>query len=303
MTEERGPAGTDVVHPEAWWKDLPRKAYGELEKVGTFQGWFEVYRVAPGVFALYEDGQFEETLSYLILGKERAVLLDTGDGIGDIRALTEELTDLPVSVVNTHHHIDHVAQNYRFDDVALFDDPYARRAAERGFSHEEAAELIREGLVRKPFPAGFDPATYHMPPFRVTRWLHQGDEIDLGGRVLEVIHTPGHSSDSICLLDREARLLWTGDLFYTGSVYTYLPGGNLDQFVESYEKILRRWDEYDRLLPSHNEPWVEKELLREAHGLAVQVRSGGGIPQVGAGGVRKYQGSRFALIVGPENAP
>ena len=105
------------------------------------------------------------------------------------------------------------------------------------------------------------------------------------------------------LLDPEARLLWTGDLYYTGSVYTYLPGGDFRAFRESYRRLMGLWDRYDRLLPSHNEPWVEMELLRVAHGLAVQVRSGGGIPQVGAGGVRKYQGSRFALIVGPENAP
>jgi len=302
VTEEERTSPTDLVHPEAWWKDLPRRAYADLERVPTGHPWFEVYRLEPDLFAIYEDGQFEETLSYLVLGGERAALIDTGDGIGDLRALVRELTDLPVEVVNTHHHIDHVAQNYRFDRVAIFDHPLSRATAERGFSHEEAACLIREGLVRKPFPAGFDPATYHMPPFRVTRWLRDGDRIDLGGRTLEVIHTPGHAPDHICLLDPEARLLWTGDLYYTGSVYTYLPGGDFRALRESCRRLMGLWDRYDRLLPSHNEPWIEREALREASEAVERVFRGEADSLAGEGGMRKYPFGRFSLIVGPEAA-
>ena len=82
MTEEERTSPADLVHPEAWWKDLPRRAYADLERVPTGHPWFEVYRLEPDLFAIYEDGQFEETLSYLVLGGERAALIDTGDGIG-----------------------------------------------------------------------------------------------------------------------------------------------------------------------------------------------------------------------------
>jgi glyoxylase-like metal-dependent hydrolase (beta-lactamase superfamily II) len=292
----------DVVRSKGWESALPRAAYHNLERVTTGIPWFEVYRTPGNVFAIYEDGQFEETLSYLVPGEERAVLIDTGDGIGNIRTLAEELTSLPVSVVNTHHHIDHVAQNYLFDDVALFDDPLglARKAAAEGFSHEEALDLIAPGNVWKPYPEGFDPATYHMPPFSVTRWLKDGDTIDLGNRVLEVIWTPGHSPDSVSLLDRKARLLWVGDLFYTGSVYTFLPGGDFDQFLASYRKLIDLFPLYDKIMPSHNEPWLDKEILKDVLAAAEGIRKGKTPFTVGKGGMRKYDFGRFALILGPD---
>src|SRR5689334_18656945 len=97
-----------------WSKALPRPAYQTLERVRVPDQWFEVYRIRPGVFAIYEPHQAEEVISYLILGTKRALLFDTGLGIGNIRKITEHLTRLPVSVVNSHTHNDHVGDNWRF---------------------------------------------------------------------------------------------------------------------------------------------------------------------------------------------
>lgn len=287
----------DVVRPSGWWEALPRPVYAHLRRLESSQEWFEVYKVEPEVYVFYEPGQFEEAISYLVLGWERAALIDTGCGIGDIRALSREFTDLPIIVVNTHHHIDHVAQNHLFEEVAIFDHPMARMAAERGYGHEEAAQLLSEGLVWKSLPEGFDPEAYMVPPFRVTRWLRDGDVIELGGRRLEVVHTPGHSPDSICLLDRGSRLLWTGDTFYTGAIYTHLPGGDLDRLIESYRRLIDLFPHYDRLMPSHNEPWVEKEILLEALKAAEEIKAGVGRYVEGAGGIRRYDYGRFSLIV------
>ena len=286
----------DVVRPREWWKALPRPIYGQLERVESPQPWFEVYGIEPDIYAFYEPGQFEEALSYLVIGEEKAALIDTGTGIDNIRTLAEHYTELPVMVVNTHHHLDHVAGNYLFDEVAIYDHPTARRTAERGYSHREAVELLAEGLVWKPLPEGFNPNTYHVPPFRVTRWLHDGDVIDLGGRRLEVIHTPGHSPDSICLLDRGSRLLWTGDLFYTGAIYTHLPGGDIDQLIESYRRLIDLGHLYDRLMPGHNEPWIEGEMLREVLEALEEIREGEESYIEGEDGLRRYDYGRFSII-------
>src|SRR5215468_3287712 len=95
-------------HPEqpAWCRALPRPEYRSLERVGVSDPWFEVYRVAPGVFAIYEPHQAEEVISYLIIGAKQAALFDTGMGISDIQKVTAELTALPIVVVNSHTHID-----------------------------------------------------------------------------------------------------------------------------------------------------------------------------------------------------
>jgi len=288
-----------IVAPADWWKPLPRKIYSELQKLESSQSWFEVYRIEPGVFVFYEPGQFEEVISYLVVGKEKAALIDTGCGIGNVKALAEEFTRLPIVVVNTHSHYDHIAQNYLFDEVAIFDAPNARQAAKNGCSKAEMSHLLAEGMLWKPLPEDFDPDSYHVPPFTVTSWLKDGDIIDLGDRKLEVLHTPGHSPDSICLLDRDARLFWTGDTFYTGAIYVHLPDSDLDAFISSYEKMIALSPLCEALMPSHNEPWVDKAILEEALEAAQKIRAGEaeyieGIDEETR--IRRYEYPRFAII-------
>ena len=108
-------AQTGTYKPE-WCKKLPHPENAALGRVLPAETWFEVYKVAPGVFAIYEPHQSEEVISYLILGRKRALLFDTGMGISDIKKLAAELTALPVAVVNSHTHNDHVGDNWRFSE-------------------------------------------------------------------------------------------------------------------------------------------------------------------------------------------
>jgi glyoxylase-like metal-dependent hydrolase (beta-lactamase superfamily II) len=279
-----------------WWDALPRPVYAHLKRVESSQPWFEVYRFEPGVYAFYEPGHFEEVISYLVLGTEKAALIDTGLGIGDIKALAEEFTDLPVMVVNTHSHLDHIAQNYLFEEVAIYDDPTARKAAEEGVSHERAVRMLSGDRVWKPLPETFDLNNFLIPPFKVSRWLHDGDVVDLGGRSLEVLHTPGHSSDSISLLDRKGRFFWTGDMFYTAPIYAHTPGADLNQFVESYKYMIRFFPHYDKLMPSHNEPWIKKEILLDVLKAFEEVKAGKGRYTEGQDGIRRYDYGRFSIL-------
>ncbi|MEN6485610.1 MAG: MBL fold metallo-hydrolase, partial [Syntrophobacteraceae bacterium] len=294
MTATKG--STVPMKPADWTKNLPRPAYKNLKKISAEDNWFSVYDLGHGTYAIYEDGQYEESISYLLLGKDRALLVDTGNGIANLRAQVRELTGLPVLLVNTHHHIDHVGSNYLFDEIAAFDDDMglARRTAALGYFHEKAKTYIGGSAVWKPYPEGFDPAAFCIPPYRITRWLIDGEIFDLGGREVEVLHTPGHSPDSICLLDRGARMLWVGDMFYTGQIYTWLAGGDLNLLIRSYRRLLDLFPHYDLLMPSHNEPAIEKEMLRKALDGAVQVRDGSGEYIVLEGGRRKYDFGRFA---------
>jgi len=211
-----------------------------------------------------------------VLGKRKAVLIDSGLGIGNVKKLAEEFTRLPITIVNTHSHYDHVAQNYMFSEVAIFDTPSARQVAKNGYSKTDMFHLLADGMLHKPLPGDFDPENYHVPPFNVTWWLKNGDVMDLGDRKLEVMHTPGHSSDSICLLDRNAKLLWTGDTFYTGALYLHLPGSDLDAFISSYEKLIAVYPLYEKLMPSHNEPSVDKAILKEVLEATKDIKAGKG---------------------------
>jgi glyoxylase-like metal-dependent hydrolase (beta-lactamase superfamily II) len=214
-----------------WCKGLPRPAYGKLERVPTSDSWFEVYKIRPGVFAIYEPHQLEEVISYLILGADRALLFDTGMGISNIQAVVVGLTKLPVSVLNSHTHNDHVGDSWRFTDIYGMDTEFTRANA-RGSKEDAQAELAPDEICGS-LPAGFDAKAYATKPFHITDWLHAGDQIDLGDRVLKVIGTPGHTSDSIALLDAKNGLLFTGDTFYAGPIYLYRLETNLDAYLAS----------------------------------------------------------------------
>jgi len=292
------PDDRKLLIADRWWDKLPRAVYSTLEAVPCSQDWFQVYKVKDGIYAIYEPYQYEEALCTLILGKEKAVLIDTGCGIGNIRNVVEEITDLPIMVVNSHAHNDHIAQNHLFDEVAMLDHPWSHEA-EKGLPNSEMAHLIADGMLWKELPAGFDAENYVVPEFKVTHWFKEGDIIDLGNRTLEVIHTPGHTPDCVCFLDREDRLLFTGDMFYTGGIYTYLNGGDIPTFISSYLKMLEYYNEFDYLMPSHNEPWVEKTLLKDVFKAVVDIAEGRGRYLEGTDRgtpIRKYDFGRFSVV-------
>src|SRR5271169_4193259 len=245
-----------------WCKNLPRPAYSKLERVPTADPWFEVYKIRPRVFAIYEPHQLEEVISYLIIGNEKAgdekasgakaLLFDTGMGISNIQAVVAGLTKLPVIVVNSHTHNDHVGDNWRFSDVYGMDTDYTRANAR--WSKKAAQEELAPDEICGTLPAGFDAKAYSTKAFHITHWLHDGERIDLGGRTLKVIGTPGHTPDAIALLDEKNGLLFTGDTFYLGPIYLYVPETDLDAYVASVEKLAAMARHLQLLLPAHNTP-------------------------------------------------
>jgi glyoxylase-like metal-dependent hydrolase (beta-lactamase superfamily II) len=255
-----------------WCKNLPRPAYAKLERVSAADPWFEVYKIRSGVFAIYEPHQAEEVISYLIVGGNRAVLFDTGMGISNIQAVVAGLTKLPVSVVNSHTHNDHVGDNWRFSDIYGMDTDFTRANA-RGSKEDAQAELAPDEICGA-LPAGFDAKAYATKPFHITHWLHDGDEIDLGGRTLKIIGTPGHTSDAIALLDRKNGLLFTGDSFYAGPIYLYRPETDLDAYEASMKKLAALAPQLSLLLPSHNVPVGDPSILPKVVSAMQQVRRG-----------------------------
>jgi glyoxylase-like metal-dependent hydrolase (beta-lactamase superfamily II) len=286
-----------------WCGQLPRPEYKPLERVHSIDRlvdpWFEVYRVVPEVFAIYEPHQFEETISFLILGKKRAVLFDTGLGIGDIKRVALSLTSLPLVVINSHTHNDHVGGNWEFrganEAIYGMDTAFTRTNA-KGSTVDAQAELAA-GSICGQLPAGFDAKSYATRPFHITRWIHDGEKIDLGGRVLEVISTPGHTPDAICLLDRKNGLLFTGDTFYAGPIWLYRPETDLNAYINSVAKIAALAPSLHLLVPSHNVPQADPAQLPKLLAAIKRVRAGE-IKSVSAGeGKVHYNVDGFVFLM------
>lgn len=289
----------ELVQPENWWENLPRPIYASLEKMGTYQGWFEVYKLSEGTYAIYEPFQFEEAISYLVLGENRGIIIDTGTGIGNIRAVVDQLTDLPVSVVNTHTHYDHVGGNFRFDEIAVYGDSRALDRLNEGVDNARLQRLITEESIWKPLPGGFDPDTWIIPSTQPAYLLDNGTLIDLGKRTLEVIYTPGHSSGSICLLDRDNRLLFTGDTFYPGPLYAHTDDADIDKIRSTFQMLSDRIIEFDYLLTGHNEPWVESEVIPRVSEAFDAIVSGEGRFDENEG-LRRYYFDGFDVLIRSE---
>ena len=122
--------------------------------------------------------------------------------------------------------------------------------------------LITAETVWMPLPPGFDKARYETPPIRPTRRLRDGERIELGGRTLEVLLTPGHTPGSLSLLDRGHRLLFTGDTLYPAELYAHMPESNLADYERSAARLGALADAVDVVCPGHNEARVPASLLK-----------------------------------------
>jgi glyoxylase-like metal-dependent hydrolase (beta-lactamase superfamily II) len=232
-------------YPRAEWAGLP------IVDVKGADPWFEVHLVRPNVYAIYEPANWQEVISYLLIGKKKALLFDTGMNIGDMKALTDKLTKLPVFVVNSHAHMDHVGCNYEYKEVWGYDDEYGlARASEAGRTHDQSTFAVDPSSMWSawPLPARYSYDTYAIPAYKVTHWMTDGEKICLGTMTLEVVWSPGHSPDGICLLDREHGLLWVGDVWYN----SWLGVGDLPAYTATAAKLAALTDTVDYVLPSHN---------------------------------------------------
>jgi glyoxylase-like metal-dependent hydrolase (beta-lactamase superfamily II) len=296
VLQEESKKKSQLVQPDKWWKVHPRPIYSKLKKVGTFQSWFDVYELLPDTFAIYEPNQFEEAICYLVLGGKRGVLIDTGNGIGDLKSLVSKLTTLPVSVVLTHEHYDHVAGAHQFKEIAMFENADALKVLKAGRDNSSMQKYLTPDYLWKPLPKKFDPKKWEIPSMEPTSLFHEGDIIDLGGRKLEVIYTPGHSPGSVCLLDKKNRLLFTGDHFFPGPLYAHAPDVNLKDYIKSTKKLAARIKEYDYLLSGHNDPWIKSEVILRVEAAFNTILSGKGKFSEDRG-LRRYYFKGFDILI------
>lgn len=245
------------------------------QRIAVDDDWFDVAKVTDYLFAIAEPRHYEHTVVNLLIGDGHAIVIDTGCGIGDLRSVVERLTSFPVTVINTHTHLDHLGSNQQFSDIAMLDHPLARSIASSGATREALLrELLDETLVTPPWPQGFRPETATLPPFDVSRWLRHDEVLEIGGVRLKVLHTPGEAPDHICLLDLTHRILFCGDILLDGPVWSHLEGGNVGQLHESYQLLMRHYEEFDMLMPGHNTPCQGKDLLPEALAITADILAG-----------------------------
>ena len=231
---------------------------------------------------------------FLIAGDSKAALIDTGCGIGNVLDEVREITDFPIEVFLTHGHLDHCGGMFSLDRCHMHpaDEAIARE-------HYYKAEMIKwyiETRVPVRFPGeGHAEMLKAMvsdqkhPFFRYIP-LKDGDTWDLGGRILEAIHTPGHSLGSVCYLDKSGRILFSGDTVNRGIIIIDKPEGtekDLANYRDSIEKIWARKDEFDHLAIGHDGGLSDKGIVKDYLDLANGILEGSIVGKYEEEGIRK----------------
>ena len=286
VAAETQPTGKGHPEPseeeiEAWHNilvDLNLDEWERYEGVETGDKWFFTCRLPGNVYAIVERLHEEYAIAFLIPGDEKALLLDTCTGIQNIRRVVDILTDLPVTVLNSHDHFDHIGGNAYFEEVWCYNLPSAIQHLTQGPTETEQYEVLDNTKSIHPYLEFYGltiPET--ISGKAPTGTVEDGQVIDLGGRKMEVIHTPGHQPSCIMLLDRENHLLFTGDMFYPGPMYCMFD----DSFFPDYVKSIRKAADLaveagvSEVYCSHNLASVPAEdLCRFANYLEAIERSG-----------------------------
>jgi hydroxyacylglutathione hydrolase len=207
-----------------------------------FDDWYAIEDIAPSVFAIGEPLYHQTNWNYLIIGSDNALLFDTGPGVRNIEPVVKTLTQKPLTVLPSHMHYDHTGNLHRFNHIAIADLPVLRACDVDGVLH--ATDDLHlghyESMVWK--------------PVRVREWLPIGHRIDLGGVRLEIIHTPGHSPDSISLWNARENALLAADFIYPGPLYAQVPGSNLQDYLTAAQQLSTMLNDQTRIFCAHGKP-------------------------------------------------
>jgi len=245
-----------------WPKCLPRLRNRKVPRINSNSAWFEVYEVTKDTYALLEPFHSEEVISYLIIGDDSAILFDTGMGIADIQAEIKRLTYLPVMVINSHSHYDHIGGNSLFNQILAFNNVWEIQRLKRGYSINECKFFMEpENYIN--LPPKFDLEHYQILPSNITRILDSNETIDLGNRRIKILHTPGETPGSVCLQDLDKNILFTGDIFYPGTLWLHRIENDLRLYLQTMEKLCLLESKLEFICPGHNEVKVENDIICE----------------------------------------
>jgi len=230
---------------------------------------FSVVQLDAATYAIAEPYSWARNVNYLIIGDQRALLFDAGVGHYNIRPIVEALTDLPVTFMPSHFHFDHTGQG-DWANIAIVDLPHVRDRADGNLLQPTWGEHLGSGEA------------IDLPVWDVKQWVKPNSTIELGNRSLVLIYTPGHTDNSVSLLDVERQLMFTGDFLSSGgSLSSLLPGSNLGDFLQSADKVLRRTIDMQEIVfrgahapPTNTIPANSRSDLQTLHDQLMEIRAG-----------------------------
>ncbi len=238
--------------------------------------WFTIDTIDEDTYCISEYRHWEETHCYLLNGSEGSLLIDTGLGICDIHEEVEKLTDRPVTAVATHIHWDHIGGHKYFPEFCAHEEELDWLSGGFPLSMETIRGMV---IDRCDLPEGYDVSGYELFQGKPTRVLRDGDVIDIGGRRIEVCHTPGHSPGHMCFWEKERGYLFTGDLVYKDTLFAYYPSTDPEAYLASLERIAAL--SARKVFPAHHSLNIRPEIIFRMRDGFRELKEAGKLHQIG----------------------
>lgn len=232
--------------------------------------WFTLEQIDADTHIISEYRHWEETHCYLLEGKERCLLIDTGLGICNISEEVKKLTDKRITAVATHIHWDHIGGHQYYPDFYAHEAELDWLTGGFPLSMETIRDMVTD---RCDLPEGYQVNTYQFFQGVPTRVLKDGDTIDLGGRKITVLHTPGHSPGHICFWEADRGYLFTGDLVYKDTLFAYYPSTDPQAYLASLKKIAAL--PAKRIFPAHHSLDIQPEIVNRMKNAFSQLKEKG----------------------------
>ncbi|MBQ0137757.1 MAG: MBL fold metallo-hydrolase [Kurthia sp.] len=225
--------------------------------------WFTVTPIDANTIAISEWGHWEKVHSFLLIGTDSALLIDTGLGIGSLKKVVDTYTDLPIIVCTTHIHTDHIGGHHEFcthyvheAEVDWLENGIPGRSLE-----DVKRDVIRD--CTKPLPEEFRIENYTIYTGPASLVLQDQDVIQLGNREVQVLHTPGHSPGHLCIFEKQTGYLFTGDLLYVEApIYAFYPSTSPSDLMNSLERI-SQLENVHKIYGSHNKLGLNPSIFVE----------------------------------------
>ncbi|MCQ2481039.1 MAG: MBL fold metallo-hydrolase [Clostridia bacterium] len=214
-----------------------------------------ITEIAPDIYLLDE---FTGTNCYLVVGSEKALLIDCGTGLCDFEAVVRNITDLPLTVVATHGHVDH------FGGACLFPEIYVHKDDCKPVNKMQLSRALRTGS----YLAGKEVREQgvKLKDIQKKRYntklipIEEGFKFDLGNKTLWVKHLPGHTKGSIALVDEADKIIFSGDNV-CDSLWMFVPGcTSMEEWVPSAEWLLKMAEDY-KIYWGHRTPEIKKDYI------------------------------------------
>ena len=223
-----------------------------------------VKEIAPDVYWINE---FEGTNCYLVVGEEKALLIDCGTGFCDLRKCVENITDKPIILAMTHGHVDH------FGGAGQFKYAYLHPSDMTRMNDFQKKRILRQIflLQSNAYPLGFKVSDVFKPEYD-TKYIpmKDGKVFDLGGKIVKVKHTPGHSKGSVAFVDETDKIVFSGDNM-CDALWMFVPGAApLEVWLESAEWLYKMSEDH-RIFWGHRTPELKREYIAEVIGWGKEI--------------------------------